>query len=107
MATQAIVDLKERLHNGEVTFEYKKKDGTIRRARGTLRMDVIPEQYWPVLRPTAPDNVRYWDLDSEGWRSFIPDNFVRIVGMVQEYQRDGTYEVQTIRKAQECQSPYL
>lgn len=107
MTTQAIVDLKERLHNGEVTFEYKKKDGTIRKARGTLRMDMIPESYWPVLRPTAPDNIRYWDLDSEGWRSFIPENFVRIVGMVQECQRGGTYEVRAIRKDQECQSPYL
>lgn len=106
MATQAIVDLKEHLHNGEVTFEYKKKDGTIRRARGTLRMDVIPESYWPVLRPTAPDNVRYWDLDSEGWRSFRPENFLRIIGD-DATQREGTDDVRDIREAQECQSPYL
>lgn len=104
MNTQEIINLKNRLANGEVNFEYKKKDGTTRTARGTLRMDMIPKSYWPVMRPTAPENIRYWDLDSEGWRSFIPENFIRIVGMVQESQRD---EAQTNRKTQESQSPYL
>ena len=74
-----IETLKEKLHEGEVNFEYTKKDGTIRKARGTLDMGMIPESQHPVFRPTAPDNVRYWDLDAQGWRSFRPENFLRIV----------------------------
>jgi len=42
-------------------------------------MGMIPESYRPVFQPTAPDNVRYWDLDVQGWRSFRPENFIRIV----------------------------
>ena len=71
--------LKEKLHEGEVNFEYLKKDGTIRKARGTLDTGMIPECYWPKEQPTAPDNVRYWDLDADGWRSFRPENFRRIL----------------------------
>lgn len=74
-----IKNLRKKLHEGEVNFEYTKKDGTIRKARGTLDMGMIPESYHPVFQPTAPDNVRYWDLDVQGWRSFRPENFIRIV----------------------------
>lgn len=84
MNTQEIKLLKEKLREGEVFFAYRKKDGTIRKARGTLRMDMIPQSYQPMMRPTAPENIRYWDLDAETyggckWRSFIPENFIGFI----------------------------
>ena len=74
-----IKNLRKKLREGEVNFEYTKKDGTTRKARGTLDIGMIPEDHWPKERPTAPDNVRYWDLDAQGWRSFRPENFLRIL----------------------------
>lgn len=38
-----ITDFKNDLKNGEVNFTYKKKDGTIREARGTLKADLLPK----------------------------------------------------------------
>lgn len=75
-----IINLKSRLAEGEVEFEYTKKDGTVRTARGTTNFNIIPEKDFPKgNNPVAPETVRYYDLDSEGWRSFIRDNFIRIV----------------------------
>jgi len=74
-----IINLKSRLAEGEVEFEYTKKDGTIRKARGTLNTGMIPKAHLPKKRPTAPNNVRYWDLDVQGWRSFRPENFHHIL----------------------------
>lgn len=90
MNTQEIINLKKQLHEGEVFFSYRKKDGTIRKARGTLKIDMIPKSYHPVMRPTAPENIRYWDLDAEThskWRSFIPENFIGFISN-DEYMDD-------------------
>ena len=73
-----IEELKEKLHAGVVEFSYKKKDGSIRTAKGTLNSDFIPEEHVPKNAGyEAPAGVqRYYDLNSEGWRSFLVDNLV-------------------------------
>ncbi len=74
-----IETLKKRLHEGEVSFTYRKKDGSTRTAKGTLNIKIIPEAHQPKGGYEAPDNVcRYFDLNSEGWRSFIKENLVSI-----------------------------
>lgn len=74
-----INELKKRLKDGEVSFTYRKKDGSLRTARGTTKMDSVPEEHQPKGGYSSPDNVcRYYDINSEGWRSFLNENLVSI-----------------------------
>jgi len=73
-----IKEFKQALHEGIVEFKYTKKDGSERTARGTLNLEVMGEDNAPVgsERSYSENAVRYYDLNSEGWRSFIVDNLV-------------------------------
>ena len=73
-----ITNFKNALHKGIVEFKYKKKNGDIRTAHGTLNIDLIGEANAPKgTGYEVSDNIiRYYDTDSEGWRSFIVDNFI-------------------------------
>ena len=73
----AIEELKKKLLEGVVEFSYTKKDGSLRTAKGTLCMDNIPEDQHPNGNGiVVPGVLRYYDLNSEGWRSFKEDNLV-------------------------------
>jgi hypothetical protein len=76
-----IEQLKEQLHKGPVKFSYRKKDGSVRTALGTLNGGFIPEEHVPKdAGYAAPDNVqRYYDLNSQGWRSFLIENLLNEV----------------------------
>ena len=73
-----INDFKNALHKGVVNFKYKKKNGEIRDAKGTLNVEIMGEENTP--KGTGYDivdtNIRYYDLNSEGWRSFIVENLI-------------------------------
>lgn len=73
-----IIELKEQLVKGTVEFSYKKKDGSVRKAKGTLKSELIPEDSLPKnSKYEAPENVqRYYDVDANGWRSFLIENLV-------------------------------
>ena len=73
-----IVNFKNALHKGVVEFKYKKKNGEIRSAKGTLNIEVMGEDNAPkgTGYDIVDDNIRYYDLNSEGWRSFIPENLI-------------------------------
>ena len=73
-----IANFKNALHKGVVEFKYKKKNGEIRSAKGTLNIDVMGEDNAPkgTGYEITDDNIRYYDLNSEGWRSFIPENLI-------------------------------
>ena len=72
------------LGQGEVHFLYRKGDGTLRRATGTLRSDLIP------LKPKNPNRVKfyddsiksfvYYDTETGGFRSFRACSLLRIYG---------------------------
>lgn len=74
--------LKERLKNGVVEFTYTKKDGSERNARGTTKVDIITENGGSLPKGTgythSDTTTRYYDLNSNGWRSFTNVNLVRI-----------------------------
>ena len=79
MTEELIKELKNRLRKGEVSFTYTKKDGSARTANGTTKLDMIPENSHPKGGYDTPDDVcRYYDLNSEGWRSFIINNLISI-----------------------------
>lgn len=77
-----IKELKERLKNGIVEFTYTKKDGSTRTAKGTTQQNIITENGGNLPKGTSmeiSDSVtRYYDLNSNGWRSFTNDNLVSI-----------------------------
>ena len=119
--------LNEELRKGVVTFEYTKKDGTVRTAKGTLNDELLPEklpdrvtfdtdvidalmyvkgintleeyakanglEYMGVVG-TLPkfqyafkkiekshneNQVSYYDVEKDSFRSFIKDNFLGII----------------------------
>lgn len=73
-----INEFKKALHDGKVQFKYTKKNGEERDALGTLNFDVMGEDNIPKGKgyETSDSNIRYYDLNSEGWRSFIVDNLI-------------------------------
>jgi hypothetical protein len=77
-----IKELKERLKNSIVEFTYTKKDGSTRTAKGTTQQNIITEDGGNLPKGTGmeiSDSVtRYYDLNSNGWRSFTNDNLVSI-----------------------------
>ena len=90
-------NFRKKLSTGIWRFSYLKKDGSIREARGTLCMDLIPEDKRPkginseALNGTggalnraepAAGVFPYYDLDAAGWRSFRLDNFIGFVEQV-------------------------
>lgn len=77
---QTILDeLRHNMSHSVVKFSYKKKDGTIRSARGTLCERIILERGGEMPKGTGetPDNVfPYWDIDAEAWRCFKKVHFI-------------------------------
>ncbi len=82
---------RNKLRTGIYRFSYfKKEDGHIREARGTLDLSRIPAEHHPKPLSGAPDvrpenyeTFRYYDLDASGWRSFRLDNFIGFVTKVE------------------------
>lgn len=75
----SIDNFKEALRKGSVEFSYTKKDGSVRNAKGTLNVSVMGEENAPsgTGQNLGPDNqVRYYDLNSKGWRSFLSENLI-------------------------------
>ena len=79
--------LLECLGMGTVVFEYYKKDGTVRRARGTLCKGISRDfdhyEYKTEQQKENPFNVfTYYDLDAPGFRTFDAMRLRRIIETV-------------------------
>ena len=75
-----INDLREALNAGTVLFEFIKKDGTLRHARGTTSPDLIPVDNMPKGKRTPEQQAQYeqqtvafYDIDKKDWRSMRID----------------------------------
>ena len=81
-----VMMLESEMLKRAVKFSYRKKDGTTREAEGTLirsKMDLGDGTIWePVGKglPEKPEWVRYWDLESMGWRQFSIFNLIAVEG---------------------------
>ena len=66
-----------------VRFTFRKKDGTIRNARGTRNLSLASADLgYSVRTPKGEEQPNsYYDLDKDGWRSYIPENVLRIDGV--------------------------
>lgn len=87
MNTETIENLKSQMRTGVVEFSYTKKDGSTRVAKGTLNFDVMGEENKPKngIGYNSENTTRYFDINSNGWRSFKNDNFIEII-------KTGNYE---------------
>lgn len=71
-----VIKLWVKLHISEsVEFTYKKMDGSIRNAVGTLRSEVIPTVKNSMRKKRAGIQV-YYDLVKKEWRSFDVRNLI-------------------------------
>ena len=73
-----INEFKNALRKGVIEFKYIKKNGEERTAKGTLNIDIMGSKNAPkgTGYEVTDTNIRYYDLNSEGWRSFIVDNLI-------------------------------
>lgn len=76
------------LGQGKVVFEYEKKDGTLRLARGTLCKGISEKYDAYEYKTDSLDNdkypkldISYWDLDKEAFRNFSAARLVKIVAV--------------------------
>lgn len=74
-------DLQDALYKGRVRFSFKKVDGTVRSAYGTLHPSLLPVRdsiEGQSLRPVNPGVQVYYDLDAGSFRSFRKENLLSI-----------------------------
>jgi len=71
-------ELKQELHKREVKFSYWKKDGSVREARGTLNFELYGKdtEHTGSGRTVPENQVIYYDLDAQDWRSFLAENLI-------------------------------
>lgn len=76
----------QKLKNDVVMFSFRKKDGTERRARGTLKMELIPPADHPrgeasgdASVASLSTNQKYYDLEKNAWRCFDWKKFISLI----------------------------
>lgn len=68
------------LKNNIVSFKFVKKDGTIRKAKGTLAESIIPEiKGNGAEKPSSI--LTYYDVEKKGWRSFNDYQFIKLLSV--------------------------
>jgi len=73
---------ENKLALGEIEFEYTKKDGSIRNAKGTTRLDLIPEGLQPRGGVKATRGTPYFDLELNEWRSISTDSDITTTNQI-------------------------
>jgi hypothetical protein len=77
--------LQDALRVGPATITFTKKDGETRVMTCTLVESAIPEQYRPKPQAEGQErrrrsnaNLSVWDINAQGWRSFIFSNVTKV-----------------------------
>jgi hypothetical protein len=78
--------LKQKLHSGIVTFTFRKKDGTERKAVGTTKIELVPEAFRPKQKEASTtqeigksSTQTYFDVEKNAWRSLQKESLLSIV----------------------------
>lgn len=74
------------LKNGETHFTFIKKDGTLRKAVGTINLDMVPDadkQFSNSMEEKSErtDQTSYYDLEKNAWRCCKYASVVEINGI--------------------------
>lgn len=84
MKADEVVLLQEKMLEQAVKFQFRKQNGELREAVGTLKREKMIQQdgaLWEPVgegKPEHPMYVRYWDLNSMGWRQFSILNLIAV-----------------------------
>jgi hypothetical protein len=65
----SVEELKTKLMSGPVRFAFRKKDGSLRLAYGTLDLTKIPNDQQPKGGQAPPRTLPFFDLEKFAWRS--------------------------------------
>ena len=71
--------MRKELRDNIITFKFKKRNGEIRTAHGTLHPDYLPKLRGGAPRPEH--QMVYYDLDKNSWRSFRSYSFIKILNI--------------------------
>lgn len=77
-AAWANFKLKVRMHREIVRFYFRKVDGTIREAWGTLAQHIIPETKGTDTRKPNPTIQTYFDTEKQEWRCYKTANLISV-----------------------------
>lgn len=76
--------LESKMLETAVRFQFRKKDGSLREAVGTLKREKMVQEdgkVWEPVgesRPEVTTLVKYWDCEKCAWRSFNVLNLVSV-----------------------------
>lgn len=77
--TTDLTEFNKMLHEGVVDFEFVKKDGSVRQAKGTLLAEHLPAPKADsdgTSRKTSENVMVYFDMEKQAFRSFVKESFV-------------------------------
>ena len=77
--TTSLEEFSKMLHEGIVDFEFIKKDGSVRQAKGTLVAEYLPAPKSDSDGTTRKQNENvlvYFDMEKKAFRSFVKESFV-------------------------------
>lgn len=83
--------INKEMHQGEVTFYFEKKDGSIRKATGTLKIDY---EFKTQNQPN-PKVFTYFDVESQSFKCFKVENFI----MIDQARTPETKTVEVLKKS--------
>ena len=75
--------LRKELHKRGVIVTFKKKNGELREMHCTTNLDLVPPSSWPkgeteLSEETRASNIRVYDVEAQGWRSFLSENVIEV-----------------------------
>jgi len=79
-----IMLLQEKMLEQAVKFQFRKKDGTVRDAVGTLKRSLMKQEdgtLWEPkgeARPDVPALMKFWDCVAKSWKCFTVANLVAV-----------------------------
>lgn len=77
--TTSLEEFSKMLQEGIVDFEFIKKDGSVRQAKGTLVAEYLPAPTADSDCSTRKKNENvmvYFDMEKKSFRSFVKESFV-------------------------------
>ena len=88
--------MRKELRHNIIVFKFIKRDGSLRKAKGTLH-----PSYLPPLKGGSPKpehQMVYYDLEKEHWRSFRSYSFIKILNVKSEEDYIGKKKLHKIKE---------